>query len=212
MFRTILFTGLLMGVAGFGPAVFFSAPGYWKAVKDEWFPARKEVAEEPKQPDAAGQKTPGVKPKKVPFEGAPVRGLAEVFNFNVTADWILRRWPRVTTGLSHLQLQGYRVPLVTGTGTSDLAGSLTYYFNAQHRVQLITFHGTTADTRKLVQLLLTRHRFTRRLTNDPGMFVYEVADDRGKISSFARIRTAGTIKSNRPQTRFEVDLVLTRPS
>ena len=45
----------------------------------------------------------------------PLPSLAEVLRLDVTVEWVLQRWPRVTTGLPQLQLQGYRVPLVTGT-------------------------------------------------------------------------------------------------
>ncbi len=61
-----------------------------------------------------------------------------MLRFDVTVEWVMQRWPRVSTGLPYLQLQGYRVPLVTGTKVADLAGSLTYYFNARQQVQRIT--------------------------------------------------------------------------
>ena len=64
-----------------------------------------------------------------------------------------------STGLTYLQLQGYRVPLVTGTTLADVAGSLTYYFNAQQRVQRITFRGTTGDPSVLATLLAQRLSF-----------------------------------------------------
>ena len=67
-----------------------------------------------------------------------------------TSAWVLARWPRVSTRLANLDLQGYRVPLVSGTADGDLAGSLTYYFNSQQRVQRITFIGSTGDARPLV--------------------------------------------------------------
>jgi len=59
---------------------------------------------------------------------------------------VISRWPRVSAGLAELQLQGYRVPLVSGTTANDLAGALTYYFNSRQQVQRITFQGTTATS------------------------------------------------------------------
>ena len=47
--------------------------------------------------------------------------------------------------LAELDVQGYRVPLVTGTSRDDLAGSLTYYFDKTHHVTHIHFRGTTGD-------------------------------------------------------------------
>ena len=79
----------------------------------------------------------------------PLPSLAEVLRFDVTVEWVMQRWPRVTTGLPQLQLQGYRVPLVTGTSLSDVAGSLTYYFNARQQVQRITLRGTDRRSQRL---------------------------------------------------------------
>ncbi len=67
-------------------------------------------------------------------EGVPPQTLEEVLRFDISPDWIIERWPRVSSGLSELDLQGYRVALVTGTAESDLAGSLTYYFNKKNQV------------------------------------------------------------------------------
>ena len=99
-----------------------------------------------------------------------------MLRFDVTASWVMQHWPRVSTGLPYLQLQGYRVALVTGTRVTDLAGSLTYYFNAQQQVQRITFRGTTGDPSVLVALLAGRYGFARRVMNDPGVVLYEAVD------------------------------------
>ena len=70
----------------------------------------------------------------------------------------MRCWPQVATGLGQLQLQGYRVPLVSGTTEGDVAGSLTYYFNAQQQLQRIAFQGNTGDPRNLIVLLRSRYQ------------------------------------------------------
>jgi hypothetical protein len=143
-------------------------------------------------------------------ENMPLPSLSEVLRFDVTVEWVLRRWPRVSTGLPYLQLQGYRVPLVTGTGLSDVAGSLTYYFNAQQQVQRITLRGTTGDPSVLVSLVTSRHQFTRRLTNDPGVVVYEAVDWRNRSAGSLQIRSAKVVTANQPYMWFEVDLVMDR--
>ena len=130
---------------------------------------------------------------------------------NVTPEWIVRSWPRVSTGLAQVQLQGYRVPLVTGTTENDLAGSLTYYFNAQQQVEQIVFHGTTGDVRSLLRLLSERYHLVRRLTNDPGLTVYESVRSDGSPASSVQIRSAPIIKANEPRQRYEVQLALVRP-
>ncbi len=144
-------------------------------------------------------------------DGDQTQDLAEVLRFDVTPGWVTQRWPRVTTGLAQPQLVGYRVSLVTGTTPADLAGALTYYFNPEQHVQRITFRGTTGDVRRLVQILTTRYMFTRRLTNDPGVVLYEGLNAEGQPTNVMRIRAAWVVKANDPYRRFEIDLVMDQP-
>jgi len=137
--------------------------------------------------------------------------LDEVFRFDLTIRDVLARWPRVSTSLADLQLQGYRVPLVTGPAETDLAGALTYYFNSYQQLQRITFQGTTGDGRQLVEFLVRRYGFQRRLTNDPSLFVYEVPRLGGPSQSMLRLKLAPTLKADLPHQRFDVWLVIERP-
>lgn len=134
--------------------------------------------------------------------------LADVLRFDVTPDWVMHRWPWISAGLSQLQLQGYRVPLVTGTAADDVAGSLTYYFNPRQRVEQITFEGTTGDPTALLRVLISRYGFGRRLTNDPGLFRYEVPLPKGPPKSYLDLRL---VQPNDPYRRYQVDLVIVRP-
>lgn len=143
-------------------------------------------------------------------EGPPVADLSEVFRLDATTAWVLSRWPRVTTRLAPLDLQGYRVPLVTGTKDSDLAGSLTYYFNRDQRVQRITFIGTTGDSRPLVALMATKFGFTRQLVRDAGLYLYQVKEGKQAVSEL-RIKPAATVSAADPNGRFQVALVIERP-
>lgn len=146
------------------------------------------------------------------LEGGPggpaFQDLPEILRFDVTPGWIISRWPWVSAGLAQLDLQGYRVPVVTGAGEDDLAGALTYYFNPRQQVQRITFRGTTGDPGPLIRLLASRFRFGRRLTNDPGLFRYEVAEPSGPAKSYLDIRL---LRPTHPAHRFEVSLVVERP-
>jgi hypothetical protein len=123
----------------------------------------------------------------------------------------MQRWPRVSTGLPYLQLQGYRVPLVSGTSLRDVAGSLTYYFNTAQQVERITLRGATGDPSALVAILAGRYHFARRLTNDPGVVLYETVDSSNQPAGSLKIRSAKVIKANQPYSRFEVELVMDRP-
>lgn len=146
------------------------------------------------------------------LDKAPTQNdLAEVFRWDMTTSWILGHWPRVSAGLSEVEMQGYRVPLVTGTATDDLAGSLTYYFNQRQRVRRITFFGTTGDSRRLVALLASKFGFVRELNDDPGLFLYRVRDGR-KVISELRIKPARVVRADAPYSRFEVALLIERPA
>ena len=161
---------------------------------------------------AGTARTPAVADNTALLAQAPTHNdLAEIFRWDITTAWVLSRWPRVSAGLSEVELQGYRVPLVTGTATDDLAGSLTYYFNKQQRVQRITFFGTTGDTRRLVALLATKFGFVRELADDPSLFLYRVREGR-RVASELRIKPAHVLRSNEPFTRFDVALVIERPA
>ncbi|MGD9721650.1 MAG: DUF6690 family protein [Pirellulales bacterium] len=144
------------------------------------------------------------------IEGAPAQQLTEVLRFDGSPAWVMQRWPRVTTGLSHPELQGYRVPLVTGTGVDDLAGSLTYYFDQQQQVKFLTFHGVTGDPRKIVSLVVQRYGFAPEPTDDPSLSLYLVKWH-GKPISELRVRTARVLRHDQPHQRFQVDLAMKRP-
>lgn len=210
MFRSLTNIAIAAAVIAGPPVAYSTAPDYWKSVAKSLPWVGSAIAgDSPGTLDPADSEgvADGQQPK-APLEGAPVADLAEVLRFDVTPGWIMNRWPRVSTGGAHLQLQGYRVPLVTGTEETDIAGSLTYYFNAQQRVQRITFSGTTGDGKKLVGLLTTRYGFIRRPTNDPGLFIYEFAHADGRTKSLLKITSAQTIKASDPHRRFKVQLLL----
>jgi len=214
--RTLLYVGGLFLALG-GPISMFSATELASGVKS-WFSGSSKAAA-PANPEPASPPAPAA-PAAAPVlaigapaaatDSRPMPSLAEVLRFDVTVEWVMQRWPRVTTGLPYLQLQGYRVTLVTGTSTTDVAGSLAYYFNARQQVQRITLHGTTGDPSVLVNLLTTRHRFTRRLTNDPGVVLFEAVDPHNRPVGSLRIRSAPVVRADRPYSRFEFDLVMDR--
>lgn len=216
MFRLIVMSGLGLAAAAVGPMLLCSAPGYWSRARDAWS-SHQGLASIPhglatiSTTDETLATDPLPPAPELELEGAPTRHLGEVLRFDVSPGWVMARWPRVSAGLARLQLQGYRVPLVTGTKATDLAGSLTYYFNARQKVDRITFHGTTGDARELVRLLTTRYRFARRLTNSPGLFVYETVQPDGAPGGVLRITSAQVVKASEPYQRFRVELVIDRP-
>ncbi len=218
MMLKILVRTIVVAIVVGAPILYFSAPKIWAKAKTTVSSLWK--GEEDSDPAAAGAAVPqpkiivtGMPPAHSPLavEGPRVKDLGEVFRFDISTGWIMQRWTRVSTGMSQLQLQGYRVSLVTGTARDDLAGSLTYYFNPTQQAQTITFSGTTGNATKLIRFLSKRYGFTRRIANDAGLFIYEVPASDDKVQSVLKVRTTGILKANEPLRRFDVNLVLQRP-
>jgi hypothetical protein len=140
--------------------------------------------------------------------GAPVRELREVIRFDIPPSWVTGRWPRVTTTLSETGLEGLRVPLVTGTQIDDLAGSLTYYVDHQHRVQRLTFEGFTGDDRRLVALATQDYGLQPQATLHAGMYA---AWWNAAPTSILRVARAPVVSVASPHAQLQVFLELNRP-
>lgn len=137
----------------------------------------------------------------------PLVGLAEAIRFDIAASWLFTRWPRVTAGLPDDQLQGYRVPLITGTTESDAAGALTYYFNPQQRLQKIHFKGAIGDPTQLVGYVVGRFGLTRQQSDDPGLHLYQTRWN-GKPINELKLRPVRVVKSEASHARYDVELTL----
>jgi hypothetical protein len=221
MFKKALLGGVVIAAALGGPAGLFWAAKYWNELRQAFVAATdkngKTRAESAAFDPASNVPSANINANiagaiaKTPTDLAPRHDLVEVLRFDVTPGWIMQQWPRVSTGLSKPHLEGYRVPLLTGAGASDLAGSLTYYFDNRQQVREITFRGTTGEPGNLLQVLTTRYKFARKVTNDPGLIIYETVDSAGKSTSSAKIRSASVLKANEPLKRFEIELDLNRP-
>jgi hypothetical protein len=144
------------------------------------------------------------------IDGHPVFDPAEVFRFDISPSWIMGRWARVMTISLPPELQGYRVPLVTGPTEHDLAGSLTYYFNTKQEVQRITFLGTTGDPSSLVALVTRRFQFAAVPSTVPGEYLYQIRWHNQPRSEM-RLRMTDIVRADVPLKRFEVDLEINLP-
>lgn len=147
----------------------------------------------------------------MPLEGALPTPLAEVLRFDVTKEWVYQRWPRKSTALSELDLYGVRVPLVTGTQLPDLAGSLTYFFDAGGRVQRISFHGRTADTTQIVNLVVQQFGLSPQPTPVVGEQLFRTMRGTDVLSEL-RTRPAPVLWSTSLHESFSVDLELQDPT
>jgi Family of unknown function (DUF6690) len=229
--RKSLLLALLPIVTAIGPVALFTAGEWYSTNKDRLLPtASLSAAPTPGMPASPAAVLPGSPIPGMPAPGMTVAAqaqpyaafmpaqvpgsvatqeLAEVLRFDVTPGWVMGRWPLVSAGLSQLHFQGYRVPLVSGSREDDVAGALTYYFDARQQVQRITFQGTTGDAGKLIQFLGAKYHFGRRLMNDPSLFRFEVPAPSGPAKSVLEVRL---VRPNQAFHRFDVTLVIERPA
>ncbi len=157
----LLILPALLAAGGVGP--YLATEHDWSKPTDfsAWTATSNEEAELPAGDDAylnweeGGDGGPAV-------AGPAVKDFADVFRFNATPGWIAARWSRVTMIYSDPRFQGYRAPLLTGTGIDDLAGSITYYFDLNGVIQRVTFEGVTGDPRRLVQLMTGPYKFEQK--------------------------------------------------
>jgi hypothetical protein len=213
VFRTLLLSALGLSLAAGGPWAYERASTYWKSSST---PAPKPSTPAPPasipSERTLEESRVSLAPNALPTDAAPNYDLESVLRFDVSPSEVLKRWPRVSTGMGQVQLMGYRVLLVSGTGENDLAGSLTYYFDNQQRCQRIAFYGTTGNPQRLVTLLSQRFSFTRRVVNDPGLFIYEVPNSDGPSPSVLQLQSASIIKQAEPYRRYKLSLVIERPA
>jgi hypothetical protein len=141
----------------------------------------------------------------------PIVDMAEAFRWEATPQWVLSRWPRVSSGLPDEKLHGMRVPLISGLRVDDLAGSLTYYFNASQKCEKLTFSGTTGDPSRLVGLLVNRYDLKPVGSSDPGVVRYEIRWN-GEAHSWLIVRPSAIVRSSSPYTRYEVQANICDPA
>lgn len=139
--------------------------------------------------------------------GRTLVDLAEILRFDVDPAWVVHRFPRVSTGLSDTGVEGYRVPLVTGTANDDVAGALTYFFNEQRSVDRITFYGTTGDPRRFVDTVSRLHGLKPVEAKDPGVFAYE-SKSWGQTKNQLHVRSAPVARAEWSRSKFQVEMVL----
>lgn len=145
-----------------------------------------------------------------PLEGIQSPSLAEVLRLDVSKDWVYSRWARKSTGLAEPDLFGIRVPLVSGTRMTDIAGSLTYYFNKFGQVEKIRLVGKTADTSELVNLMCGRYGFQPATPLLAGEQLYRV-ERSGRVESELVTRPESVLWSTSPHGSFAVQLEINRP-
>lgn len=139
-----------------------------------------------------------------PMSFTPTIDLSSLFRFDVTKQWITSRWDRVSTCPADQGLHGMRVAVVTGTNSWDLHGSLTYYFDANHRVQRVTFRGWTGDASRLVQTLQQSHQLRATPTHWAGLYLSK--------RSGLLMKHPAVIDKNNPVQQLAIIMEINNPS
>lgn len=150
-------------------------------------------------------------PTQTPLEGVVTHSLADVLRMDVTKEWVYQHWARKSTALAELDLFGIRVPLVTGTQLDDVAGSLTYFFDQNGRVQRLSFRGRTGDTTELVGLVTQRFGLQRQPTIAAGEQLFQALRGQDVLSEL-RTKPAPVLWASSPHDSFSVELELQDPA
>ncbi len=147
-------------------------------------------------------------PQSGSLVGGPISDLREVLRFDISPDWVTSRFSRVTTVLAETQLEGLRVPLVTGIGPSDVAGSITYYFDYSGKLQRVMLHGFTGDVSRLVETMTQHYGLQAEPTLDAGVYTRRW---NARPVHFLRLTRAPVVYSDALHHKFTVFLELNQP-
>jgi hypothetical protein len=111
--------------------------------------------------------------------------------------------------LADLQLEGLRVPVVTGIRADDLAGTLTYYFDKSGKIQRVNLHGFTGDTERLVSTLTQHYGLSAEPALDAGVYTKRW---NGIPVHLLRISHAPVVFSDAVHQKYTVFLELNQPN
>lgn len=152
----------------------------------------------------------GTQPAIVPsLVGGSINDLRDVMRFDITPDWVLQRFSRVTTVLADTRLEGMRVPIVTGTKPDDVAGTLSYYFDGNGQLQRVTLHGFTGDPKRLVTVMKQHYAMTREPSLEAGVFTKRW---NGDPVHFLRMAHAPIVYSDAVHQKYTIFLELNQPN
>lgn len=141
--------------------------------------------------------------------GNNVSDIREALRFDLTPPMILERFSRVSTVLADLQLEGLRVPVVTGIRADDLAGTLSYYYDHSGAIQRINLQGFTGDSQRIVATLTKHYGLQAERTLDAGVYTRRW---NGIPVHLLRITHAPVVFSDAVHQKYTVFLELNQPN
>jgi hypothetical protein len=141
--------------------------------------------------------------------GGVVTDLREVLRFDIVPGWLPKRFARVSTVTSNVQMDGLRVPLITGTQPNDIAGSLTYYFDASQSLKRINLHGLTGDPSPLANLMVQFYQLKPEQSLGGQLFTTRWNN---RITSVLHVAPAPIIYAGADHSKYILFLELNQPT
>ncbi len=141
--------------------------------------------------------------------GTRTDDLRKIIRFDATPEKVIAHFSRVTTVLADLSLQGLRVPVVTGTEATDLAGTMTYYFDKSGQTQRISLHGFTGDPRELITTLSQHYELKHEPSYEAGVYMKRW---NGHPINFMRITHAPVVRTENVHQKYTVFLDQNHPN
>ncbi len=141
--------------------------------------------------------------------GGAVHDLREVLRFDIVPGWLPQRFARVSTVTSNVQMDGLRVPLITGTQPKDIAGTLTYYFDSSQALKRINLHGLTGDPTLLANLMVQYYQLKPEQSLGGQLFTTRWNN---RITSVLQIAPAPIIYAGADHSKYIIFLELNQPT
>ncbi|MFN9182660.1 MAG: DUF6690 family protein [Planctomycetota bacterium] len=144
-----------------------------------------------------------------PLQFMPVQDLGQVFRFDWTPEMITQRWERVSVIEEGDGLRGMRVAFVSGVNTTDIHGSLTFYFDAGKVLQRIGFRGWTGDPTAIAGLVQNAYQMQPKRSNLSGCYT---SSSWGRTKGVMLLKPPAVIRAELPQQRMAILLDLVNPN
>ena len=161
----------------------------------------------PAQPSDGSQPAALTGSLAAPANAPQLVPLEEALRFDATPEWVAARWPQASSVTADTEHLGLRVALVSGTHPTDVAGSLTYYFDRRHVLQRITLLGATDDDSLLVAIACQQLGMRPTQTLDRGLYY---GGDLNQPTSCLRVRHMPAGGASPQTAQLEIALELNR--
>jgi hypothetical protein len=144
-----------------------------------------------------------------PNPSGNISDFREVLRFDIGPSFVTSRFAQVTTVAANRQFDAYRVPFVSGTRPTDIAGTLTYYFDANQTVQRIQMQGSMGDPSVLVQLMVAFYHLAPEKSLGGQFYATRW---NGRVTSMMLVSPAPIIHAGATYGKYSVFLELNQPS